>query len=136
MSGFAPAPARSDGRIEERIPRTVTVTPDGHRATQVFRVARHVGDLDGQHQVAYCLTSVAPARANAAELGEIWRDGLLSDIRPVADPTPESDVATVPYPVKIWPVSGQDLAQPSWRAPTTSLTCHGDGALPTPITAR
>jgi hypothetical protein len=41
-----------------------------------FRVIRHVGDLDGQRrskEVAYCVTSLAPGKADAKTLGEILR---------------------------------------------------------------
>lgn len=71
---------RGHGRTEERILRTATVTPqmgiDFPHATQVFRVIRYVGGLDGQRrtkEVAYCLTSLTTARADAPELGELLR---------------------------------------------------------------
>jgi len=61
---------RGHSRTEQRILRTVAVTPemgiDFPHAAQLFRVIRHVGGLDGQRrtkEVAYCLTSLTPARA-------------------------------------------------------------------------
>jgi hypothetical protein len=71
---------RGHGRTEERILRTVVVTDnmgiDFPHAAQVFRVIRYVGGLDGQRrtkEVAYCLTSLTPAKADAPDLGELLR---------------------------------------------------------------
>lgn len=71
---------RGHGRTEERILRTVAVTDDMGidfpHAAQVFRVLRYVGDLDGQRrtkEVAYCLTSLTPARADGPDLSELLR---------------------------------------------------------------
>lgn len=71
---------RGHGRTEERILRTVAVTNDMGidfpHAAQVFRVIRYVGDLDKQRrtkEVAYCLTSLTPAKADGPELGELLR---------------------------------------------------------------
>ncbi|MGH3897260.1 MAG: ISAs1 family transposase [Pseudonocardiaceae bacterium] len=71
---------RGHGRTEERILRTRAVTDDlgidFPHAAQVFRVIRHVGDLTGQRrtkEIAYCLTSLTPARADGHDLGELLR---------------------------------------------------------------
>jgi predicted transposase YbfD/YdcC len=63
--------ARGHGRTEERIVRTAPVTAaapiEFPHATQVFRVIRYVGGLDGQRrskEVAYCVTSLTPDKAN------------------------------------------------------------------------
>lgn len=60
---------RGHGRTEQRIVRAAPVTTesplDFPHAAQVFRVIRHVGDLDGQRhskEVAYCVTSPPPTR--------------------------------------------------------------------------
>ncbi|MGH3922974.1 MAG: ISAs1 family transposase [Pseudonocardiaceae bacterium] len=71
---------RGHGRTEQRILRTVTVTPqtgiDFPHPAQAFRVIRYIGDLHGQRrtkEVAYCLTSLTPARADGPDLGELLR---------------------------------------------------------------
>ncbi|MGH3772245.1 MAG: ISAs1 family transposase, partial [Pseudonocardiaceae bacterium] len=71
---------RGHGRTEERIPRTVTVTPqmgiDFPHAAQLFRVIRYVGDLDNQRrtkEVAHCVTSLTPTRADGPDLGQLLR---------------------------------------------------------------
>ncbi|MGH3975785.1 MAG: ISAs1 family transposase [Pseudonocardiaceae bacterium] len=71
---------RGHGRTEHRILRTVTVTPqtgiDFPHPAQAFRVIRYIGDLHGQRrtkEVAYCLTSLTPARADGPDLGELLR---------------------------------------------------------------
>jgi len=72
--------ARGHGRTEQRILRTAAVTTEMGiefpHAVQVFRVIRHVGGLDGQRrtkEVAYCVTSLPPARADASDLGQLLR---------------------------------------------------------------
>ena len=72
--------ARGHGRTEQRILRTVAVTTEMGiefpHAVQVFRVIRHVGGLDGGRrtkEVAYCVTSLSPARADASDLGQLLR---------------------------------------------------------------
>jgi hypothetical protein len=46
-------------------------------ATQLFRVIRYTGDLDGQRhskELAYCVSSLTPDKANAQDLGQLLRE--------------------------------------------------------------
>lgn len=49
---------------------------DFPHAAQLFRVIRYVGGLDGQcrtKEVAYCVASLTPTRADAPDLGHLLR---------------------------------------------------------------
>ena len=71
---------RGHGRAEQRTTRVAPVTTsdgiDFPHATQVFRVRRDVGGLDGQRtrkEIAYCLTSLTADQADAAQLANYIR---------------------------------------------------------------
>lgn len=82
-SGFAAEHSRSErghGRTEQRTTRATPVTKgDGinlPHAAQVFWIRLDTGGLDGQRtrkEVAYCITSLAPAQADPARLGALVR---------------------------------------------------------------
>lgn len=71
---------RGHGRTEQRTTRAKPITDsdgiDFPHAAQVFRIRRDTGGLDGQRtrkEIAYCITSLAPARASSARLGALVR---------------------------------------------------------------
>jgi predicted transposase YbfD/YdcC len=66
---------RGHGRTERRACRVKTITPgdgiDFPHATQVFRVRRDTGGLDGQRtrkEIAFCITSLPAAQASPEQL--------------------------------------------------------------------
>jgi predicted transposase YbfD/YdcC len=72
---------RGHGRTEQRTTRVAPVTAESGitfpHASQVFRIRRDTGGLDGQRtrkEIAYCITSLDPEQANAAQLSGYIRN--------------------------------------------------------------